>query len=81
MITYAVYAHPVDPTEERGSIPYWFPDLATVTEIGEYPTRARATRKAVDHKNRYWVGVQVVKLTYDDDGNETDEQILDSFHP
>lgn len=78
---YAVYVYKVDPRAEKGSILYWFPDGGTAMEVGVYPTRARAVRKAVNYKDRYWCGTQVVKLVYDDNGNEIDEQILESFNP
>jgi predicted phosphohydrolase len=77
--TYAVYAFKTSPKHERGTIDYWFSSMAD--QIAEYPTASQAKRKAIAYRNRYWCGVQVAKLTYDDDGNETDEQIVESFTP
>lgn len=80
-VEYGVLAYPVDPGEERGSIPYWFSDNVMPMQIGEYPTRARAVRKAVDYKDRYKVGTMVIKLVYDENGNEISEETLESFSP
>lgn len=81
MIRYAVYAYPVDRAAERGSIPYWFPDAATIMEIGDYANVAQAKAKAARHTARYHVGTQVVRLTYDDLGFEVDEQSVRVFTP
>jgi hypothetical protein len=80
MVTeYAVYAYKVTMTEERGSVSYWFSSMAE--EIGRFSTQAQARRKALAHTNRHWIGTEVVKLLYDNDDNEIDENILESFTP